>query len=197
MTFDVVNLYTNITHTFGLEALDYWLENHPESLHARFMKEFVLQCAKFILQNNNMKSNYEFYNQMKGTTMGTIFAPTYATLSMGHLEIKLYSVCTLKYGELLAEYIKENWNRVLDDCYAVLRSSQVTPAELLLTLNSINPSIQLTMEYSKDQIPFLVILIKRNENGIWMDLYHKPTPKGVCILHPVTQTIVSEISHFV
>ena len=108
MTFDVVNLYTNITHTFGLEALDYWLENHPESLHVRFMKEFVLQCAKFILQNNNMKSNYEFYNQMKGTTMGTIFAPTYATLSMGHLEIKLYSVCTLKYGELLAEYIKKN-----------------------------------------------------------------------------------------
>ena len=48
VTFDVVNLYTNIPHTFGLEALDYWLENHPESLHARFNKEFVLECAKFI-----------------------------------------------------------------------------------------------------------------------------------------------------
>ena len=43
VTFDVVNLYTNIPHTFGLEALDYWLENHPESLHARFNKEFVLE----------------------------------------------------------------------------------------------------------------------------------------------------------
>ena len=41
VTFDAVNLYTNIPHTFGLEALDYWLENHPESLHARFNKEFV------------------------------------------------------------------------------------------------------------------------------------------------------------
>ena len=57
VTFDVVNLYTNMPHTFGLEALDYWLENHPESLHARFNKEFVLECAKFILQNNNMKFN--------------------------------------------------------------------------------------------------------------------------------------------
>ena len=38
VTFDVVNLYTNIPHTFGLEALDYWLKNHPESLHARFNK---------------------------------------------------------------------------------------------------------------------------------------------------------------
>ena len=97
VTFDVVNLYTNIPHTFGLEALDYWLENHPESLHARLNKEFVLECAKFILQNNNMKFNDEFYNQIKGTGMGTIVAPTYATLLMGYFEIKLYSVYTFKY----------------------------------------------------------------------------------------------------
>ena len=36
------------------------------------------------------------------------------------------------------------------------------------------------MECSKGQIPFLDILIKRNENGIWMDLYHKPTDTQVC-----------------
>ena len=66
-------------------------------------------------------------------------------------------------------------------CYTVLRSNQISPAELLLTLNSINPSIQFTMEYSKDQIPFLDILIKRNENGIWMDLYHKPTDTQRCL----------------
>ena len=30
------------------------------------------------------------------------------------------------------------------------------------------------MEYSKDQISLLDISIKRTENGIWMDLYHKP-----------------------
>ena len=35
LTFNVVSLYTNIPHTFGLEALDYCLENHPESLLAK------------------------------------------------------------------------------------------------------------------------------------------------------------------
>ena len=40
--------------------------------------------------------------------MGTIFAPTYAILPMRYFEIKLYSVCTFKYREFLAEYIKEN-----------------------------------------------------------------------------------------
>ena len=42
LTFDVADLYTNISHTFGLEALDYWLENHPENFRARFNKRFVL-----------------------------------------------------------------------------------------------------------------------------------------------------------
>ena len=50
----------------------------------------------FILQNNNMKFDNEFYNQIKGTAMGTIFAPTYATLSMGYFEIKLYNFCIFK-----------------------------------------------------------------------------------------------------
>ena len=38
VTSDVVNLYTNIPHTFELEALNYWLENHPERLNARLTK---------------------------------------------------------------------------------------------------------------------------------------------------------------
>ena len=65
VTFDVVNLHTNIPHTFGLEALDYCLENHPESLHARVNKEFVLECAKFILQNNNMNSIMNFRTKLR------------------------------------------------------------------------------------------------------------------------------------
>ena len=132
MTFDVVNLYTNIPHTFGLETMAYWLENHPERLHARFSKEFVLEFAKFILKENNIKFNDEFYKEIKGTAMGTD-----ATSSMGYFETKLYSVCTFKYGKLLTEHIKENWNRFLDDCYTVLRSSQISPEESLLTLGNL------------------------------------------------------------
>ena len=124
--------------------------------------------------------------------MGIIFAPTCATLH------------TFKYGELLTEHIKENWNRFLDDCYTVLRSSQISPEELLLTLNTINPSIQFTIEYSKNQIPFLDIFIKRNKNSIWMDLYHKPTDTKRCLPftsnqpnHCKRNIPLNEISHFV
>ena len=96
MSFDVLNLYTNIQHSFGLKALDYWLENHPESLHARFNKGFVLKCGKFILRNNNIKFNNESYNQIKNTAIGTIFIPTYASLSMGYFEINFIVAELLK-----------------------------------------------------------------------------------------------------
>ena len=52
---------------------------------------------------------------------------------MVYFENKHYSVWILKYGKLLAKHIKENKNSFLDDCYTVLRSSQISPEELLLT----------------------------------------------------------------
>ena len=45
-TFDIVSLYTNIPHEFGLEALKYWVENHPNSIHSRFSKEFILEATR-------------------------------------------------------------------------------------------------------------------------------------------------------
>ena len=92
-----------------------------------------------------------------------------------------FKVSALLSMESFSEYMKENWNRFLTECYTVSRSTQISLEELLLTLNSINPSIQFTMEYSNDQIPFLDTLITRNENGIWMDLHHKPTDTQRCL----------------
>lgn len=37
------------------------------------LTEFISECATTILQSN-IKLNKEFYNQIKGTEMGTIFA---------------------------------------------------------------------------------------------------------------------------
>ena len=45
--------------------------------------------------------------------MGTIFAPTYATLTMGYFEVHFYNICELKWGKEFHEFILENWNIVL------------------------------------------------------------------------------------
>ena len=41
ITLDVVNLYKNILHKFGLEAIHYFLTKYQEHLHPKFKKEFV------------------------------------------------------------------------------------------------------------------------------------------------------------
>ena len=96
VTFDIKRLYTSIPHDYGLETISFMTEKHPDSLHSRFSKGFVLESIKIILENNNCTFNDEFYRQISGTAMGTIFAPTYATLTMGYFEVHFYNICELK-----------------------------------------------------------------------------------------------------
>ena len=90
-----MGLYSNIQYEYGLEAIEYWLDKFPESLHPRFSKEFVLESVKFMLENNNLNFDNEYFNQIKGTAMGTIFAP------MGFFELTFYDLCRDKLGENL------------------------------------------------------------------------------------------------
>ena len=63
----------------------------------RFSKGFVLESIKIILENDNCTFNDEFYRQISGTAMGTIFAPTHATLTMGYFEVHFYHNCEVKW----------------------------------------------------------------------------------------------------
>ena len=92
-----------------------------------------------------------------------------------------YNICKLKWGKEFEEFILENWSCFLDDCQTPLDKDKVKSEELLETLNSFNKAIQFTMEFSGKEIPFLDILIKRGNSGIWMDLYHKPTDTQRCL----------------
>ena len=71
VTFDVISLYISIPHKFSLGAIDYFLTKYQEDLHPRFI-------LNFILKNNTLTFDSEFYLQIKGTAMGTIFAASYA-----------------------------------------------------------------------------------------------------------------------
>ena len=51
LTFEVVALYTGISHEFGLEAIDYFLTKCQEDLHPIFKKEFVSELVNCILKN--------------------------------------------------------------------------------------------------------------------------------------------------
>ena len=85
--------------------------------------------------------------------------------------LRIYDVCREKLGEDLGNFIFENWSLFLDDCETLSEENKINRNDLLSVLNSIKPSIQFTMEYSKDTTTFLDILVKRKNEKIWMDIY--------------------------
>ena len=72
-----------------------------------------------------------FYLQMQGTAMGTVYALTYATLSMSFHEIELYAIIRNKFTLPISNYFEQKWERFLDDCFIFLRISLIKPNELL------------------------------------------------------------------
>ena len=175
VTFDVCSLYTNIAHEFGLRAIEYFDSNYRQSINPRFTSQFVLEAASVILSNNSMTFDEIFYLQIQGTAMGTIFALPYATLSMGFHEIKLYAIIRNKFTLPVSNYFEQNWKRFLDDCFIFLKLSLIKPNELLEVLNNINPAIQFTIKASDTQLPFLDVMINKEGEKVFMDIYSKPT----------------------
>ena len=77
-------------------------------MHSRFSKHFVLESMKIILKNDNFTFKDEFYSKISGTAMGTMFAPTYPTSSVGYFEVHFYNIWKLKWGGEFQEFILEN-----------------------------------------------------------------------------------------
>ena len=81
-----------------MEAVRYFVLKYEEDIHPRFNVLLFLESVDFILKNNTCVFNDEYFLQLQGTAMGTVFAPTYANLSMGYHEIKLYDLIELNYN---------------------------------------------------------------------------------------------------
>ena len=172
ITFDVVNLYTNIPHDLGIKAIEFWLQNCE--LERQFDKDFILNGLKLILEGNVFYFDGKYYVQKKGTAMGTKMAPTYATLVLGYLENILYDKVGVKYGNEVKEYLITNWKRFLDDCF-VIETRLLNSHDLHTELNDLQSGIMFTMNESDTEMPFLDILVQKEGETITTDLYSKPT----------------------
>ena len=150
-------------------AVSFWIDKYPEIINQRFSKSFITEALLFVLENNIFHFNDEYFKQMIGTAMGTDVAPTFSTLTVRYSEIKLYNLCEQNWGVEMRNYVPENGSRFLYDCEIRLDQKKVPQEKFLEMLNSINISIQYTMEKSETELPFLDILIKQD------DLYRKPT----------------------
>ena len=106
--------------------------------------------------------------------MGAVFAPTYATLVMGYIEISFYKEIDKNYGAKIKNMVEENWMRYLDDCFFIIEENIFIPRDLLEILNNLDNDIKFTMETNTEKLAFLDVMVNIENDKIWMDTYSKP-----------------------
>ena len=97
-TFDIVGFYTKMPHTCRMETVRYFLWKYKENIPPMFNKyNFYFRLNWFYIKNNTCVFYNQYFLQLQGTGKGTMLAPTYANLSMGYHDIKLYDLIELNY----------------------------------------------------------------------------------------------------
>ena len=76
-TVDVVGLYPSMPHEEGLEALREVLEHWENDTVST---DTLLELGRIVLKNNFFDFNGNFYQQLRGTAIGTKCHPSYAIL---------------------------------------------------------------------------------------------------------------------
>lgn len=175
VSLDVTSLYTIIPHSFGLEAIEYWIITKRNYLSHRFPTNFIIESLQFVLKNNSFKYNNEYYLQTTGTAMGTIMAPTYAHLVMAYLEVKLWDNCKSYFGDDVMKSIVKNYWRFIDDSFLIWYPNWGSVEEFLRIINNIHAAFNFTHKISTGENHFLDITIINNYGHIERDIYSKPT----------------------
>ena len=107
--------------------------------------------------------------------MGTKFAPVYATLTIGYLEEKLYTIIETNYDTEFQRYLKKYWKRFLDDCFVPWTKSEEELIKFHSVLNNLHNDIRFTLEYGQNEQPFLDVMVRNKGGKIETDIFYKET----------------------
>ena len=147
VTFDVEALYTNIQPQLGIEAL-----RKVYQRSGLFIPQFeqVVQLLEISLKNNDFNFGDQYFRQCFGTSMGKIYAPTYANIFMANWEFEIM------------QKVKEKpklYKRFLDDGFMIWEGSKANLLDFLKIANEHDHFINLTWEIHETSCDFLDITI--------------------------------------
>ena len=116
----------------------------------------ILELLAFCLNNTYFVFQDTFYEQTKGAAMGSPISPIIANIFMEAFEQRAITT---------ALHPPRVWKRYVDDTSVV--QQQKHQQEFLQHINTVDPSIQFTVEEAKEDgsIPFLDTIIRPEEDG--------------------------------
>ncbi|XP_070548155.1 uncharacterized protein [Ptychodera flava] len=170
VTMDVISLYTNIPHDYGIQAVREALADNNVSPSNQ---QLITEMLEFILTRNYFQFDGKYFLQVQGTAMGSKVAPSYANITMGKLEKQILANCPTKPMQ---------WRRFIDDIRFIWLKTLQELLQFHEYCNSIHPSLKFTIEYSDTEISFLDTKMMMRENKIHTTVYSKPTDKHSYLL---------------
>ena len=126
----------------------------------------LVELAEVVLKNNVFTLGKKTLKKLRGTAIGTKFAPPYSILFMAELEEEILREVMLK------SYL---WWRYLDDVFFIWKHGEEKLKEFIGVLNKKHPTIKFTAEWSKTQTNILDVTVSLENGKIKTDLYVKPT----------------------
>lgn len=161
VSFDVTALYPNIPITIALKILEEWLCDQDISDEKAVM---FLKMARLCMNQTTFQFRGSFYRQSYGTCMGNPLSCFIANTFMATME------WSLKNKAQFPRY----WRRYVDDVFVIIKKGEIQ--DLLNLLNSQFDSIKFTVEREENRrLPFLDLMLTRNNNRIDISVYRKPT----------------------
>ena len=157
-TCDIKSLYTNIKHGVFYKAIEYWIDKFHDDIPivSQFTKAFIFEGLNFILKFNYFHINKNFFHQIKGTAMGTIFAVVDSSLTVAYFEVKMFAFLPQIYSRDFVNYFVCNYFRFLDDIfYTWLINFDIEPFYKLIS--ELDPGLKFIFEKRTTDINFLDI----------------------------------------
>ena len=163
-----------------------------KALEDRQIKEvptdYLISLMEIILKYNIFEFHDSYWKQEVGAAMGGRPVPAFSNLFMAEIDAKIKRLAK-KYNTKESEAFLL-FKRFLDDYISLFVGSSKKLHQLLDEINTINPTIQLTMNHTslededledrcdcerKTSIPFLDTLLTIKDGRIDVDLYCKDT----------------------
>ena len=174
-SFDVSSLFTNIPLNETIDLCTDLIFDESDSFdfsdctfkRAEFKKLICLAVKK-----NHFIFNGNLYDRMDGVAMGSPLGPAFANKFMSCLEKNSLGSCPDEFWPVLYRWY-------LDDAFCLFHKKE--HAEKFLDfINSQHPNIKFTVEFENDNsIPFLDVLVTRDDTGFSTSLYRKKTYTGL------------------
>jgi len=151
----------------------FWSTKHHKKMGAYWKKHMLpirwVYIDHFILTSTYFTFN-NIYRQTFGTPMDSPLSPIIADIVLQDLKEKALNVIGLDLSF---------YHRYMDDVVLAVPSEH-TP-HILNTFNSIHDRLKFTIEYEKNRLSFLDLLLRIVDDRIITDWYHKNFFSGRCL----------------